>query len=278
MNTNNTITTCQNSLEYIDRLYNPYCDERVACNLWPTSSQSYVGDLNDKYRFSTIMSQGHGTNSMGTGQYEILLQRRCATKNEYWFPTGCMKPTTDIKQQMYILYDESQTISYLNRRLYLLQQFIPLQFYSLFEGTIKQWKTKYSVQWTVINKTSIYYPNGLPENIHLLDLRYAYSDANIGENNGIILQLWNMFEINENNEFSKNETINLQAIFDKDFVNIQYLTEMTLTANLPLNNLDRLKWTYKDENGKMYILDKDNKYKKHGIQKEVNALNINMNP
>ena len=281
VDSNNTIYTCQNSLEYIARHYDPYCDERISCNLWPTSSQSYVSlDKLDEYRFSTIMNFAHGTLSLGDGNYELLLQRRCATDNTYWFPSGCMNPSTDMMETNYLFYDESQQISYLNRRLYQLQQYKPLQFYTLFDGTISDWKKIYNVQWTAMNKSGEYYPNGLPKNIHLLDLRYAYSgNQNQDENNGMLLQLWNMFEINENKQYSINETINLQSIFDNNYLDLQFVTEMTLTANLPLNKLNRLKWKYKiNDDDDTFILDKDNKYKKLKLEKEVEALEIVMNP
>ena len=48
--------TCQNSLEYIERYYNPYCDERIACNFYPISSQSYIKNINDRKNCLSVMA------------------------------------------------------------------------------------------------------------------------------------------------------------------------------------------------------------------------------
>lgn len=70
-------------------------------------------------------------------------------------------------------------------------------------NNINDYKEYYNIKWNVMNNNNnnIMYKNGLPENIHLLDLRDINSNAevNIDGNDGVMLQLWNMFELNENN-------------------------------------------------------------------------------
>ena len=63
--------------------------------------------------------------------------------------------------------------------------------------------------------------------------------------------------MNENTEYLKNETTDLQINFEKNYVNIKSATEMTLIGNLPLSNLNRSKWKYKDSADKVHILNNE---------------------
>ena len=244
---NYTIYTNQNALQYITRKYNAFCDERVACNFWPTSSQSYIENINDNLRFSTIMSQSHGVGSYNKNEYELLLHRRCAC-DDYPFENRCLFPTTNVHETVRILYDNEENSSFLNRRLQLLQQYQPLQFFSIVDSTnINDYKSKFNVEWTAINPSYV-----VPDNIQILDLRFGYLN-----NSKMILQLWNMFEINENKKYSVNVSVDLKSIFDKNVISITNVTEMQLTAMLPIEKVKRLKWKYKTQDGNVEILDKD---------------------
>merc|ERR1712176_920333 len=133
------------------------------------------------------------------------------------------------------------------------------------------------MRWCGINESSRYYPMGLPENIHLMDLRYAYSDKNVGKNKGLIFEIWNMFELNENKQYSVNKTISINDLFN--FIQITNVTEMTLNGIIPLQDLNRLKWKVQtNKDGDVVVMDKDNYTKKQILKKEADSLQINMIP
>eukprot|EP01083_Nonionella_stella_P244393 850642_1 len=272
--TNNIIYCCQNSLEYIGRTYDPTCDERVACNFHPSSSQSYIdlSEPNDDIQFSTIVDRAHGVGGdVMNGEYELMLQRRCdgTLASQFYgdrFPEGCLSPSNVTTPNVYLNIDEKETMSYLNRRLFMLQQYKPLQFMTIYNGSIQQWKSQYHTQWTAIN-------DSLPRNVDLLDLRYVYSN-----NSRLILQLWNMFEMNENKEYSVNETIRLNHVFDVDILNIVNVTEMNLNANIALKDMKRLKWKMMDINGENVVMNKDTKWRNEAIAKEAKSLTVQMSP
>jgi hypothetical protein len=54
------------------------------------------------------------------------------------------------------------------------------------------------------------------------------------------------FELNEDEFYSKPITIDLQTLF-KSIGTINEMTELILTANLPLSDLHRLEWMIKDQ-------------------------------
>eukprot|EP01084_Bolivina_argentea_P281182 481054_1 len=161
---NYTLFTAQNSLEYIERKYDPLCDERVACNFFPTSSQSYLQNINDNTIFSSIIDQAHAVGIMHNGDHQLLLQRRCAgIDNDPWngdlFQHGCLSPSNHSEPIIYLLYDDSDMVSYLNRRLYVLQQYKPLVFTNVYNSNdINKYKTEFNTKWSAINESSKYYP------------------------------------------------------------------------------------------------------------------------
>ena len=46
--------TNQNGLEYVDRKYDSWRDERIAGNYYPSTGQTFIKDINTNYKFSTI--------------------------------------------------------------------------------------------------------------------------------------------------------------------------------------------------------------------------------
>jgi len=60
-----------------------------------------------------------------------------------------------------------------------------------------------------------------------------------------------MFENDESDYWSVPETIDLSQIFNPSVLNINEITEMTLTANLPLADLHRLPWNIQTLNGEI---------------------------
>jgi len=239
--------TGQNSVEYVERSYNAFIDERVAGNFFPCAATSYFSDENDNYRFSTIVNQAHGVGSYYLGGYELMLHRRCLSDDSRGVGE-VLNETTHIDPSLYLLVDDSETVAFLNRRLNMLQQFYPEKFYAV-SSTISAWQNSYKVSWSAMNPNSNY-SHGLPDNIHLLTLRYSYSGNGI-ESDGLVLQLEHMFENDESDYWSVPETIDLSQIFNPSVLNINEITEMTLTANLPLADLHRLPWNIQTLNGEI---------------------------
>ncbi|ETO05267.1 hypothetical protein RFI_32129, partial [Reticulomyxa filosa] len=239
--------TCQNALEYVERTYNPNLDERLGANYYPTASQTYISDSGDDYRFATIVNQAHGVASLRSGEMELMLHRRCLSDDGRGVGE-VLNETTHIEPRIFVTYDASEEVSYLSRRLHQIQHYGATKFYGL-ASSISSWTSKYGVSWTAISSN---YSQGLPSNIHLQELRYAYNGLNY--NQGLILQLQHMFEVGENAQWSVDETINLSTIFNPNVVPVNQVTEMTLTANLPLANLHKLQWNIVDEDGNVRVV------------------------
>ena len=173
-----------------------------------------------------------------------MLHRRCL-EDDHKGVNQVLNETTHIEPRMWLLYDTSDYVSLLNRRLFNLQQFHPIDFWSLTTNSISQWTSSYNVLFNGMG--SEYNVSGLPMNVHLQEFRYGYSGESY--NDGLIMQFEHLFEINENSEYSNNVTIDINNVISSNILSINSSIEMTLTANLPLSELNRLSWNIKDNDG-----------------------------
>ena len=255
--------TNQAGLEYVKRVYFPYWDERIASNYYPSSGATYIEDINDVIRFSTIINQGHGVGSLHDGEFEMMLQRRCLQDDSRGVGE-VLNTTFHTQPQIMILMDTAENTANLNRRYYQIQQFQHSFFFTLTD-TINNYVSSYQTSWTAINTTT--YPIGLPDNIFLMQLRYIYSGSTVGLNGGMVMQLQNMFEKNESS-MARTETIDLGNIIKQNVFYVKNSTEMNLLATIPLANLHRLPWNVQMNNGQVTtIRDKESEIARREIQK-----------
>eukprot|EP01084_Bolivina_argentea_P163978 285172_1 len=276
LNNNNKWYTNQNGLEYVSRNYASWRDERIAGNYFPSTGQTFINDINSNIKFSTIVNQGHGVGSTKTGEFELMLQRRCLA-DDHRGVNEVLNTTSHTEPQIIILMDTNENVENLNRKLYQIQQFPHTYFFGKeLINSIQNYKDKYNLTWTAMNEKNI---NGLPEQIFIMQMRYGYSGYKMAQNNGIIIQLQHMFEKNEGT-MAKNITIDLNSIINNKIINIKNSTEMTLTSNIPLTQLNRLPWNIKTDNGNIKTIRHpliEEKRRKLQREKDKNPI-INISP
>jgi hypothetical protein len=268
----------QAALEYVKRVYFPYWDEPIAGNYYPAAGQAYLEDSTQGVRFVTIVNQGHGVGCLREGEMELMLQRRCLEDDQRGVGE-VLNTTHHTEPSIFILLGESEDVAYLSRRLYLMQQFPHNLFWGMTDS-IAQYTGDYNTTWNAMNAD--YKPDGFPPNIFLMQLRYAYSGNDDNEySTGIIMQLQNMFEMDESKQYSVNETVNLNDVIDNRILTITSSTEMTLTGNLPLADMHRLPWNVQiEENGEVIrIRDAHSEEQRRKRQREIDAsLDVNLFP
>jgi lysosomal alpha-mannosidase len=108
----------------------------------------------------------------------------------------------------------------------------PLEIFALTRQTYDNYSSVYRQTWSALNDT-------LPLNVHLLTL------DQLGPKNYLI-RLEHYFELNEDDTYSQSVPFDLQSIF-QSVGTINNALELTLAANLPLAELQRLNWTTNDE-------------------------------
>jgi lysosomal alpha-mannosidase len=103
----------------------------------------------------------------------------------------------------------------------------PLATYSLVQQTFTDYSASYYLTWSALT-------DALPLNVHLLTL------DQLGPKNYLV-RVEHYFELNEDDTYSHPITFDLQSIF-QSVGSISNATELTLAANLPLSELERLNW------------------------------------
>ena len=103
----------------------------------------------------------------------------------------------------------------------------PIETFALTQQTYDNYSSDYHQIWSALNDT-------LPLNVHLLTL------DQLGSKNYLI-RLEHYFELFEDDIYSQPVSIDLQSIF-KSIGIINNTVELTLGANLPLADLQRLTW------------------------------------
>jgi hypothetical protein len=103
----------------------------------------------------------------------------------------------------------------------------PLATFSLPQQSYANYSAAYRQTWSALNET-------LPLNVHLLTL------DQLGPKDYLI-RVEHYFELYEDDTYSQPVTFNLQSIF-QSIGTVTNLVELTLGANLPLADLQRLNW------------------------------------
>jgi lysosomal alpha-mannosidase len=109
----------------------------------------------------------------------------------------------------------------------------PLSTYSLPNtSSYTNYSDMYRQSWSALSDT-------MPLNIHLLTFDQLAPKQ-------YLVRVEHYFELNEDEFYSKPVNIDLQTLF-KSIGTINEMTELILTANLPLSELHRLEWMIKDQ-------------------------------
>jgi len=131
----------------------------------------------------------------------------------------------------------------------------PLATFGLTQQTYADYSAAFRQTWSGLN-------DALPLNVHLLT--FDQLDAK-----NYLIRIEHYFELNEDANYSQPVTFDLQSIF-RTIGTISNIVELTLSANLPLANLQRLNWTTTDgESSELYIPSNGIKYRKYFLNKNI---------
>lgn len=128
----------------------------------------------------------------------------------------------------HLLILESPTSSALVHRVSAQQLFMhPIATYALPQTSYANYSSSYRQRWSALSET-------MPLNVHLL----TFDQLNAKE---FLVRVEHYFELNEDETYSQPVKVDLQVLF-KSLGIITNLTELTISANLPLSQLHRLDW------------------------------------
>ncbi|CAF3076283.1 unnamed protein product [Rotaria sp. Silwood2] len=262
INSQSKFYTDANGREVLERIrdYRPTWNyskvEVVSGNYYPINSRIWIKEPNRQLTILTDRSEGGS--SIHDGSIEIMLHRRTL----YDDALGVGEPLNEtayddglVVRGKHFLIIESPTSSAIYHRFGSQHLYMhPLATYALPQLSYANYSETYRQTWSALQ-------NDLPLNVHLLTFDQL-------DTKQYLIRVEHYFELNEDDRYSNSITLDLQKIFQSQGI-ISGIVELTLSGNLPLNNMKRLDWSINDK-----ILSKMDVLKEMSLE----DLNIRLNP
>ncbi|UJR26763.1 hypothetical protein I4U23_008078 [Adineta vaga] len=203
--------------------------ETVAGNYYPVNSRIWIKEQDRQ--FTILTDRSEGGSSIHDGSVELMVHRRLLYDDRL----GVGEPLNEsaygeglVVRGKHILFLEPPASSAAYHRIGSQRLFMhPLPTYSLTQQTYDNYAAAYRQTWSALTDT-------LPMNVHLLTFEQLIPSV-------YRVRVEHFFELNEDETYSHPVTFDLQSIFSS-IGKIDELVELTLTANLALIDLERLKW------------------------------------
>ncbi|XP_071107458.1 lysosomal alpha-mannosidase-like [Haliotis cracherodii] len=211
--------------------------EPVAGNYYPVNSRIYIQDMTRNVQFTVLTDRSEGGSSLRDGEIELMVHRRLLMDDHLGVGEPLNETGDDGKGLVAIgshyLFLDTVPASAAKHRLLAEEIYMkPMVSFSETDHTFQSWSDLYVTNRSFIQKS-------LPENVHLLTLAQI-PNTKTEATSFLIFRLEHQFERNEDPELSKPVTVYLDELFTSfDIINIE---ELTLAANMPLKDLNRLAW------------------------------------
>ena len=184
----------------------------------------------------TIVDRSEGGSSIRDGSIELMVHRRTLHDDAL----GVGEPMNEtaygdglVVRGRHLLIVEPPASSALYHRVESQQLYMhPLATFSLTPWSYANYSSAYVQTWSALSDV-------LPLNVHLL----TYEQLSPKE---FLIRLEHYFEMKEDDTYSSPATVDLQSLFKVQGL-ISATVELTLGANLPLADMQRLTWTVLDE-------------------------------
>ncbi|CAF4357996.1 unnamed protein product, partial [Rotaria magnacalcarata] len=218
--------------------------ETVSGNYYPINSRIWIKDQNRQLTVLTDRSEGGG--SILDGSVEVMVHRRLLYDDRL----GVGEPLNEVaygeglvvRGRHFLIVEPPTSSARFHRigsqRLYMH----PIVTFSLTDQEYVNYSAAYRQTWSALTDT-------LPLNIHLLTFEQ------LGQKEYLV-RVEHYFELFEDDTYSQPVSFDLQSIF-KSLGAINSTVELTLGANLPLAELQRLEWLTGDKESSRMAVSKE---------------------
>ncbi|XP_060578031.1 lysosomal alpha-mannosidase-like isoform X2 [Ruditapes philippinarum] len=277
LKTNGKFYTDANGREILERQrnYRPTWKlnqtEPVAGNYYPVNSRIFMQDTKEDTQFTVMTDRSHGGGSINDGQIEIMLHRRnlfddCLGVGEPLNETGADHKGLIVRGKMYVFMDTVANSAKMHRDLGLRTYMAPIPAFAKTDMKYSEYSQYFNTMWSGIKSP-------LPANVHMLTLEQWGGPAiEPAATQPYLIRLEHFYEKGEDAELSQPATVSLQDLFVP--FNIESVEELTLGANLPKSQLNRLKWKSQDK----ILTDKQNMYMVENRVPLTGPLDITLTP
>ena len=222
--------------------------ENVSGNYYPINSRIWIKDqqrqftvltgssiLSDPYHWTKIicLDRSQGGASMHDGSLEIMVHRRILDSDP---SSGMKEPLNEtvygkglVVRGKHLLIIDTPDDSAFAHRTNAQQLFMqPIPTFSLTNLSYENYSASYRQTWSALDDI-------MPRNLHLLTLDQLTSKE-------YLVRVEHYFEAHEDAVYSQPIEVDLQQLLQSIGV-ISNVTELILTANMLMSNLNRLNWT-----------------------------------
>uniref|UniRef100_A0A336LYZ7 Alpha-mannosidase n=1 Tax=Culicoides sonorensis TaxID=179676 RepID=A0A336LYZ7_CULSO len=243
---NGTFYTDSNGREMLRRVrnhrdtWNVRLEEKIAGNYYPVTSKIAIED--DQHRFSLLTDRAQGGSSLFDGSIELMVHRRLLHDDAFGVAEALNEPGVDgnglvARGKHWLVIGKKSTPSptiKARERFLQNQKLLPnwLFFSDATSFNYGDWMKSYSNIYSAISLS-------LPMNVHLLTFEPWRRDNTNG--NEFLLRFEHLLEKDEDPEYSKPVSFNLQDVF-RSF-DIASIKETTLAGNQWLTDAKRFKFT-----------------------------------
>ncbi|CAF3582661.1 unnamed protein product [Rotaria sp. Silwood1] len=203
--------------------------ESVSGNYYPVPSRIWIKD--NQRQMTILTDRSEGGSSMHDGSVELMVHRRTL----YDDSQGVGEPMNEtaygkglvICGKHFLIVEPPESSAVYHRPTAQHIYMHPISTYALPELSYANYANSFRQTWSALIES-------MPYNVHLLTLDQLTSKI-------FLIRVEHYFELNEDDTFSKPVQIDLQNLFNS-LGKIIDILELTLGANLPLNDMKRLVW------------------------------------
>ncbi|XP_048256757.1 lysosomal alpha-mannosidase-like isoform X2 [Haliotis rufescens] len=246
--------------------------EPVSQNYYPVNSRIYMQDVSRNLQLTVLNDRSEGGGSLQDGALELMLHRRLIKDDargvgEPMNETGADGKGLIVRGYHYVFLDTIADSARLHRDLGERLFMAPSLSFTNVKTKYSDWSKNFKTNWSGLKRE-------LPANVHLLTLeQYAGSGPAPSTLQPYLLRLEHFYEKDEDATLSAPVTVSLKDLFVP--FDIESVTELTLGSNLPLAQLNRLKWKTTDSGNKDTTL----RFKPESHPEQAAApLDITLNP
>lgn len=231
--------------------------EPVAGNYYPVNSRIFLQDKAQNMQFTVMTDRSQGGSSINDGQLEVMVHRRllyddCLGVGEPLNETGSDGQGLIVRGKFYIFMDTIANSARMHRDMGLRQYMAPIPSFVNTDMKYSEYSMFFNTQWSGLKSP-------LPDNVHMLTLeQWGGPTIDPSPVQPYLIRLEHIYEKSEDPVLSQPVTVSLADLFVP--FTIDTIDELTLGANLPLYELDRLKWKTADEEEKEIVKDPEDRY------------------
>ncbi|XP_050392996.2 lysosomal alpha-mannosidase [Patella vulgata] len=246
--------------------------EPIAGNYYPINSRIFIQDQTANVQLTILNDRSQGGASIQDGEIEIMVHRRLlntVSLGEALNETGSDGKGLVVRGSHYVYLDTIEASAALHREKAEELFMAPQMSFTTVKTNYSDWSKNFRTMWSGVKQA-------LPPNVHLLTLeQFAGTGPVPSQSQPYLLRLEHMYETDEDATLSKPVNVSLQDLFTT--FEITSATELTLGANLPLSQLQRLKWMSADDVDTEPTDDQDS-YLKYQRLTLSDSLTITLNP